>query len=251
MPSLAQLNELRAGLGISPLKAWKESKVKLADATTKAEGALLSLNPTLAAAIKQKYAVTALTEKLTPEEVAIAAQERKEQIKVGQFADGSKSDQGTCHKCGKMFHLDDLDGKDDGTGDFNILECKKCYGAGFTSARPPKVTVCPPSPELRARAKREAEIDKVVSKRLNGDTHAKPEKPKAARPLPTPPRKVVPEGSISLADIARELGMDPKVARAKMRRVTLPSDILTGKHTYKLTGKQKVVGILSADLRKK
>lgn len=38
-----------------------------------------------------------------------------------------------CHKCGEMTHIEDLDGKDDGTGDFTILECGKCYGPGYAS----------------------------------------------------------------------------------------------------------------------
>jgi hypothetical protein len=33
-----------------------------------------------------------------------------------------------CHKCRRPTHLRLLDGKDDGTGDFTILECQDCYG---------------------------------------------------------------------------------------------------------------------------
>jgi len=36
-----------------------------------------------------------------------------------------------CHGCGTPTHIDLLDAKDDGTGDFTILECRKCYGPGW------------------------------------------------------------------------------------------------------------------------
>ncbi len=39
-----------------------------------------------------------------------------------------------CHKCNEMTHIDDLDAKDDGTGNFLLLECEKCYGEGYVSA---------------------------------------------------------------------------------------------------------------------
>jgi hypothetical protein len=37
-------------------------------------------------------------------------------------------------------HIDDLDGKDDGTGNFTIFECEKCYGPGWATGRLPKKT---------------------------------------------------------------------------------------------------------------
>jgi hypothetical protein len=36
-----------------------------------------------------------------------------------------------CDGCGTPTHIDLLDGKDDGTGNFTILECRKCYGPGW------------------------------------------------------------------------------------------------------------------------
>lgn len=39
-----------------------------------------------------------------------------------------------CDKCQKMTCLEDLDGKNDGTGNFTILECGDCYGPGYVSA---------------------------------------------------------------------------------------------------------------------
>lgn len=33
-----------------------------------------------------------------------------------------------CTKCGRPENINLLDGKDDGTGDFNLLECIRCYG---------------------------------------------------------------------------------------------------------------------------
>jgi hypothetical protein len=37
----------------------------------------------------------------------------------------------SCDACGTLTHIDLLDGKDDGTGNFTILECRKCYGPGW------------------------------------------------------------------------------------------------------------------------
>lgn len=38
-----------------------------------------------------------------------------------------------CTSCGKITSLRELDGKDDGTGNFEILECSTCYGPGYCS----------------------------------------------------------------------------------------------------------------------
>lgn len=40
-----------------------------------------------------------------------------------------------CHKCGVETPIDELDAKDDGTGNFTILECPDCYGPGWTPAK--------------------------------------------------------------------------------------------------------------------
>lgn len=36
-----------------------------------------------------------------------------------------------CHGCGIEESINLIDGKDDGTGNFNRLECVKCYGPGW------------------------------------------------------------------------------------------------------------------------
>lgn len=36
-----------------------------------------------------------------------------------------------CSKCGLPTHINDLDAKDDGTGNYTILECGDCYGPGY------------------------------------------------------------------------------------------------------------------------
>ena len=40
-------------------------------------------------------------------------------------------DTAKCHKCGETMHIDLLDAKDDGTGNYTILECRECYGPGW------------------------------------------------------------------------------------------------------------------------
>ncbi len=36
-----------------------------------------------------------------------------------------------CDKCGEPTPINLIDGKDDGTGNFTILECRSCYGPGW------------------------------------------------------------------------------------------------------------------------
>lgn len=36
-----------------------------------------------------------------------------------------------CDRCGTITHIDLLDGKDNGSGDYTILECQLCYGSGW------------------------------------------------------------------------------------------------------------------------
>jgi hypothetical protein len=40
-----------------------------------------------------------------------------------------------CAKCGTPTPIDEIDAKDDGTGNYTILECGKCYGPGYASNR--------------------------------------------------------------------------------------------------------------------
>ena len=37
-----------------------------------------------------------------------------------------------CHSCGKANHIHLIDAKDDGTGNYTILECQDCYGDGWS-----------------------------------------------------------------------------------------------------------------------
>lgn len=45
------------------------------------------------------------------------------------------NDTAPCHTCGALTPIDELDAKDDGTGNYTILECEKCYGPGWLPAR--------------------------------------------------------------------------------------------------------------------
>lgn len=36
-----------------------------------------------------------------------------------------------CHTCRESTDLGLLDGKDNGSGNFTILQCRRCYGAGW------------------------------------------------------------------------------------------------------------------------
>lgn len=59
---------------------------------------------------------------------------------------------------------------------------------------------------------------------------------------------------VTLVQIAKELGINPRVARAKMRRVDLsklPAGSVIGKHTYTVAGAAAVREALKTDFRKK
>jgi hypothetical protein len=72
-------------------------------------------------------------------------------------------------------------------------------------------------------------------------------------PIPKKPETPVVElVTITLVEIAKELSINPRVARAKMRRVkSLPEGTVVGKHTYARTHKQHVIDALKHDFRKR
>lgn len=122
------------------------------------------------------------------------------------------------------------------------------------NGEPVPVTVCPPPAELAKEHKRSAEIDRVVQKRLNGVDVVKiddsavgqpmAEKLKAARTA-TKTRAKSTGDAMSLADIAREINIDPKIARAKMRRVNAPAGSTVGKYLYKANFVDAIKAILT------
>ncbi len=60
--------------------------------------------------------------------------------------------------------------------------------------------------------------------------------------------------TVTLVMIAKELNINPRVARAKMRRVDmakLPADAVIAKHTYKAQYKDAIINALRTDFRKK
>lgn len=74
------------------------------------------------------------------------------------------SDVGTCTGCGRVENLDLLDGKDDGTGDFTLLECVACYGPGWLPAvsLDAHASVRPDLERDYARHRQEVELSGVV-----------------------------------------------------------------------------------------
>lgn len=133
----------------------------------------------------------------------------------------------------------------------------------------PAVTECAiTDPVLNRIHAHAAHIDAITDHRLANPTSIiitpTPDDAPIAAPtsIPdvTPPRSspakqkarpaAVSTTSIALADIARELNIDPKIARAKMRRVEVPADYTIGKHVYKLEYKSWVVNVLTVDFRK-
>ena len=42
-----------------------------------------------------------------------------------------------CHACGMLTDINLLDAKDDGTWNWVLLECKRCYGPGWVAGSDP------------------------------------------------------------------------------------------------------------------
>lgn len=114
------------------------------------------------------------------------------------------------------------------------------------------VTICPPSPELRALDARRKAIDAVVERRLAGVDVVTPPPAGSTTKLADAAKVVKAKqattnstgGDVRLADICREIGMDPKIARAKLRRTMTPPNITVGKYLYKPEGKPVIIAIL-------
>lgn len=104
------------------------------------------------------------------------------------------------------------------------------------------VTKCPPAKALLEAQKHREAVDDAAEKLLKGEAPA----PKRAAAV----RVHVDGGSITLVQIASELRINPKIARAKMRRIDVPAEYLIAKHVYKREHKQAIVDLLKSDLRK-
>lgn len=106
-----------------------------------------------------------------------------------------------------------------------------------------KVTVCPEPAAVVERRKRDERIDKIVEKRLNGiDVVNVPPPEATAKPFEQPLKKLKTEGHFTLADIAREVNIDPKIARARMRRVSVAD--IGKKYVYDAAGREAVLKVL-------
>jgi hypothetical protein len=114
------------------------------------------------------------------------------------------------------------------------------------------VTQCPPPKALQDEAKRRERVEAIAEKRIT------PEALRAAKAkVERKPRTIVSPANgkidgVTLVQIARELGINDKIARAKMRRVSVPADFLVDgqKHTYHPQHKQWVIDALKRDMRK-
>lgn len=76
-------------------------------------------------------------------------------------------------------------------------------------------------------------------------------KPKSVSQLIAEARPLRDVDKVTLADIARELNLNPKVLRAKMRRLNVPAEYILSKHTYKLAHKADIIAIIQRDHRRK
>lgn len=108
------------------------------------------------------------------------------------------------------------------------------------------VKILPPTdPALVREAKHRETIDKLVDKRLKGED-VQPDRPRVLKLEPTPrpaprPRLKV-EGTVTLADLARSIGLNPKIARAKMRKRKV--DFEVGQYLYPQDKADAIIAIL-------
>ncbi len=106
--------------------------------------------------------------------------------------------------------------------------------------------VPPTDPALIRERKRREKINAVAARILAGETDARPEREPVLvlpdKPKPAPRPRVRIEGTATLADIARELGISPKIARAKMRKKKI--DFEVAQYVYPIDRVDDVKSIL-------
>lgn len=195
--TLSYLNDLRAKSGMKPLKAWKESKAKLADA------------------------ISSLEAKLNQGRTA---------ANLGDYFEESTA---------RKSLRDNPDRSNDAyPPPYSTTVLPDGLGGGIT----PRDSAEEAYLMKNAKPRKQSKVDDAVKNKIAKD--AKEAQRTGAH------RGQTSTDHITLVQIAKELGIDPKVARAKMRRVKAASDMEVSKHTYALKNKQWVVDALKADFRK-
>lgn len=102
-----------------------------------------------------------------------------------------------------------------------------------------------------SRAKLDAKLAQYAPQPAVDDSPAPTETADADAPTPEPKKVIGNALTITLADIARELNLNPKIARAKMRRIRVPEGAEVSKHTYNIDHKQTIIDMLKKDFRRK
>jgi hypothetical protein len=112
------------------------------------------------------------------------------------------------------------------------------------------VTKCPPPKALVDEAKRRERVERIAAKLNAKNIDESIREAKVTASTPKAKATLASLEGVTLVSIARELGINDKIARAKMRRVSVPADFLVAKHTYHPQHKQWVIDVLRRDMRK-
>lgn len=241
MANLDKLNRLRQNAGKPPLKSWKASKDKLIDAIKVLEEAghldvLPGANPNAAPQVgddpelakalltpDKKNETDASEEGQEKAEAELEKREEKKPTKVkAELARGVAADHHSAHSR-KSLH------------DQRQREKKATKNAKDEEKKLAKGQVDPDKePEKAARQQKHIE-----------DKKAKREKEGKA----TKPAKEKSGDEITVAEIARELSLDPKIARAKLRRYegkdSYPDTVKGERWTFPMKAKKTLIDILT------
>jgi hypothetical protein len=199
---LAKLNRLRVNSGKTELKSWKASKDSLLDAIDKLqkEGAVDVLP---GANIK--------TQPVTADPTIEKAIEDKAKAEIVDAADNED----------KVTHVKPGLGRGLGDEKYAVHSRKAVQDHRRDEKKARKVLSDKDKDEVKKEAKlRKGEVDpkKDPDKAARQKKHIENKKEKREATGKKPIRKEVGKDEITVADIARDLGLDPKIARAKLRR---------------------------------
>lgn len=209
---LAKLNRLRVNAGKPELKSWKASKDKLLDQIDKLEkeghtDVLPGANVEAKPVTEDPEVVAALTEE-PPVPAKKPPEMKKERAGLGR----GLGDEPYARHCRKSIQ------------DQRAKERKDKKQERVSLSERDKQQIKNEA-ELR---KGEVDPKKDPEKAARQKKHIEEKRAKRAAEGKVPKRKEVGKDEITVADIARELNMDPKIARAKLRR---HEDKLTKLHT--------------------
>lgn len=218
--NFAKLNRLRVNAGKPELKSWKGSKDALLDAIDKLQKAgAVDVLPGANVEAKPVTDDPVVADAIKPVEKADAEDEKKPKVEKPGLARGLGDEKYAVHSRKAV---------QDHRRDEKKAAKKAKDEDRVTLSEKDKKQIKDEAEHRKGLAKGEVDPKKEPAKAARQKKHIEEKQAKRKAEGKKPARKEVGKDEITVADIARELGVDPKIARAKLRR---HEDKLTKLHT--------------------